>query len=157
MDATVAGLIGAIIGALAVVLSTIVTYTLQAVQEHRKWLRDKRQEAYANSVKYLLRVISKRSEISMQSGQLITVLGKDVTKEWFDEMSEALTWMTILALYCPSKQRRPILEAVAKVKMTIADILTGKAPINSLLAFTLAYETIVETAVGSENTIGLFS
>src|SRR5437588_6497837 len=99
MDSTVAALIGAAIGALAAITSVFITSTLQAKQERRNWLRDRKQEAYANSIKYIVRVLNKRSIITAEGS---TVLGKDAQKEWFDDMSEVLTWMTNLSIYCSS-------------------------------------------------------
>ena len=77
MDSTMAGLIGAAVGALAAIVSAFVASTLQARQEHHIWIRDRRQEAYVNSVKYIVRVLNKRSEVEIKSGVVQIFLGKD--------------------------------------------------------------------------------
>lgn len=105
MDSGVAGLIGAGIGALAGVAGTLITNHLQAKQERLKWLRDKRVESYSNTIRYLTRALNKRSEISIDSGSLVTVMGKNVTKEWFDDLSEALAWFSSLSIYCSESQQ----------------------------------------------------
>ena len=94
MDAAVAGLIGAAIGAVAGMAGTLITNYLQAKQEHAKWIRDKRVEAYSNAIRYLVRALNKRSSLSIEGGTFTSVMGKDVIKEWFDELSEILVWLT---------------------------------------------------------------
>ena len=44
-------------------------------------------------MKYLLRVLTKRSETGIEAGALTTIMGKDIQKEWFDDMNEVVTWM----------------------------------------------------------------
>jgi len=151
MSATIAGLLGAVIGALAVVASTFVTYSLQAKQEHRKWLRNKRQEAYANSVRYILRVLNKRSELSIEGGAF---LGKDAQKEWFDDMSEALTWITTLAMYCPNTQQKQILDVLREIQDTVSGIVNGHkgGSFRQLTAFDNAYKVILASAISDIET-----
>ncbi|MBV9708650.1 MAG: hypothetical protein JO125_14725 [Chloroflexi bacterium] len=70
MDSAVAGFMDAV----AATLSAFVASALQARQEPRIWFRDRGQEAYANAVKYIVRVSSKRSIITADG---LTVLGQD--------------------------------------------------------------------------------
>lgn len=145
MDSTAAGLIGAAIGALAAIISAFVASTLQARQEHHKWLRDRKQEAYANSVKYIVRVCNKRSIITADG---LTVVGQDAQKEWFDDMSEALTWMTNLSIYCSSGQRAKIKEALDRIREVMADLMFGqetKTGKEFLSVFLFAYEVILSS------------
>jgi hypothetical protein len=69
MDAAVAGLIGAALGAIAGMAGTLITAYLQAKQEHIKWIRDKRVEAY--SIRYLVRALNKRSMLTLEGSTLI--------------------------------------------------------------------------------------
>jgi hypothetical protein len=110
MDAATAGLLGAVIGAVAGVGGSLITHGLQARLARENWLRDKRVETYTNAVRYLIRVSNKRSSITA-SGQ--TVLGKDAIKEWFDDISEVRSWMTSLVIYC-SVGERPMIEQVTR-------------------------------------------
>jgi hypothetical protein len=72
MDAAIAGLIGAFIGALAGIVGAFVTQYLQARTAARNWLRDKRVEAYSNALRYLLRTQNIRSQLQMgREGKLI--------------------------------------------------------------------------------------
>ena len=81
MDAAIAGLIGAAIGAVARMAGTLITAILQAKQEHTRWIGDKRVEAYSNTVRYLVKALNKRSSIVIEGGTLTSVMGKDVIKE----------------------------------------------------------------------------
>ena len=104
-------------------ISAFVASTLQARQERHIWLRDRRQEAYANAVKYIVRVSNKRSIITADG---LTVLGQDAQKEWFDDMSEVLTWMTNLSIYCSPSQRAKITEALDQIREVMADLMFGQ-------------------------------
>jgi hypothetical protein len=95
MDAAIAGLVGAGIGALAGIVGTLITNYLQIIQEQKKWLRDKRTECYSNTIRYLLRVHNKRSAISSEGG---AIMAKDVQKEWFDDLSEVIAWLSSLSV-----------------------------------------------------------
>jgi hypothetical protein len=142
MDSTVAGLIGAAIGALAAIASAFVTSTLQARQEHRTWLRDRKQEAYANSVRYILRVLNKRSKVTAEG---MTFLGQDVMKEWFDDMSEAEIWLTALSIYCSPAQRAQIVGTLDGVRKAISGFISSDTlhdRIGILDTFSSAYETV---------------
>ena len=74
MDAAVAGLIGAAIGAIAGMTGTLITAYLQAKQEHMKWMRDKRVEAYSNTIRYLVRALNKRSILTFEGGTPTNVM-----------------------------------------------------------------------------------
>lgn len=142
MDSALAGLLGTAIGALAAIVATLVASTLQTRQEHHVWLRDRKQEAYANSIKYIVRVLNKRSIITAEG---LTILGQDAQKEWFDDMSEVLTWMTSLSIYCSSSQKEKITEALDTIREMMSNIMSGKkADTGSgfFEAFSFAYEIV---------------
>jgi len=81
MNAAIAGLIGAAIGAMAGIVGAFVTQYLQARAAARNWLRDKREGAYSNALRYLLRVHNKRSQLEFtEKGLTVPVLGEDVQK-----------------------------------------------------------------------------
>jgi hypothetical protein len=148
MDSAVAGLIGAAIGASAAIAAAFVTSLLQMRQAHDIWLRDKKQEAYSNAVRYILRVLNKRSEITAEG---LTVLGMDAQKEWFDDMSEALTWVTALSIYCSPNQRDQITKTLDEMRKTISQIVSRGIPriplkqlsTDPLDVFSSAYEIII--------------
>ncbi len=125
MDSAVAGLIGAGIGAVAGIAGTLITTYLQAKQERLKWLRDKRVESYSNTIRYLTRALNKRSSISIESGTLVTIMGQDVVKEWFDDLSEALVWLSSLSIYCSENQQQEIINAFRVVEQAVSDFISS--------------------------------
>jgi hypothetical protein len=60
---------------------TLISPYLQTKQERLKWLRDKHVESYSNTIRYLTRALNKRSNISIESGNPVTIMGQDVLKE----------------------------------------------------------------------------
>jgi len=124
MDATIAGLLGAAIGAAAGVAGAVITQVSQTRLEREKWLRDKRVEAYSSSIRFLIRMSNKRSMITAE-GQ--TVLGKDSTKEWFDDISEARSWLTALLIYCSFRERDALSDAAKSFNEAAERLITSGA------------------------------
>src|SRR5215217_8234197 len=151
MNAAIAGLIGAAIGALASILGTVVTQFLQARATARNRLRDKKEEAYSNTLRYLLRVQNKRSEMSVKGGQLTTILGEDDVKVWFDDVIEAQFWVTSLSVYCSPSYRNKILDNSSQMNQAVKEFLSegGSMPIKS---FERAYDEIADCAKGDIGT-----
>jgi hypothetical protein len=125
MDAAIAGLIGAAIGAVAGMAGTLITTYLQAKQEHARWIRDKRVEAYSNTIMYLIRALNKRSSLSIDGGTLTSVIGKDVIKEWFDDLSEILVWLSAVSIYCSKNQQPKIAHATQIVNKAVCDFVNS--------------------------------
>jgi hypothetical protein len=105
MDATIAGLIGAGLGSAAGLGGTVVAHTLQRKQERATWLRNKQLESYSATLRYVLRLLHKRSSITAE-GQ--AVLGQDAIKEWFDDLAEIHSWLAVLTVCCSTESRREL-------------------------------------------------
>lgn len=147
MDSGVAGLIGADIGAVAGIAGTLITNHLQAKQERLKWLRDKRVEAYSNTIRYLTRALNKRSSISIETGTLVTIMGQDVIKEWFDDLSEALVWLSSLSIYCSENQQKEIINAFRVVEQAVSDLITSDSrPFNLQSVISSVLDSVIECA-----------
>jgi hypothetical protein len=124
MDAAIAGLIGAGIGAVAGLAGSLISHALSTRLQHRVWLRDKRNEAYAGTLRYLGRVLRKRSKISAEAG---AILGADAVKEWFDDLNEAQTWMSSVSIYCSEAYRKTVSEAAQSLDEAINSLLNAGA------------------------------
>jgi hypothetical protein len=133
MDAAIAGLVGAAIGAVAGMAGTLITSYLQAKQEHTKWIRDKRVEAYSNTIRYLVRALNKRSSLSLESGAIISVMGKDVIKEWFDDLSEILVWLSAVSIYCSKSQQSKIAHATQISTKAVCDFVNSDSEKSNLV------------------------
>jgi hypothetical protein len=147
MDSGVAGLIGAGTGALAGIAGTLITNHLQARQERLKWLRDRRVESYSNAIRYLTRTLNKRSSLSIENGSVITVMGKDVVKEWFDDLSEALVWLSSLSIYCSESQQKEIVKSFRAVDQAVSDFVNSTSQQSNLQnVISSVLDSIVECA-----------
>ena len=147
MDSAVAGLIGAGIGASAGIAGTLISTYLQTKQERLKWLRDKRVESYSNTIRYLTRALNKRSSISIESGTPVTIMGQDVIKEWFDDLSESLVWLSFLSIYCSENQQKEVINAFRVVEQAVSDLVTSNShPSNIQNAISSVLDSVIECA-----------
>jgi predicted transcriptional regulator len=147
MDAAIAGLIGAAIGAVAGMAGTLVTTYLQAKQEHAKWIRDKRVEAYSNTIRYLVRALNKRSRFAIEGGTFTSVMGEDVMKEWFDDLSEILAWLSAVSIYCSKNQQSQIVYTTQVVDKAVCNFVNSGSTISDLQnAISTALDTVEDCA-----------
>jgi hypothetical protein len=122
VSTAVAGLIGAAIGATAGIVAAFITQHLQTKAERKKWLRTKREEAYSNTLRFLLKTLNRRSGLSSDG---MAYLGKDAIKEWFDDIVEAQIWANYLTIYCSEGQKGSIAEVASKLNETVSKFLAG--------------------------------
>lgn len=141
MDAAIAGLIGTAIGAVAGMAGTLITTYLQAKQEHAKWIRDKRVEAYSNTIRYLVRALNKRSHLAIEGGTCTSVMGEDVIKEWFDDLSEILAWLSAVSIYCSKNQQSQIAYTIQIVNKAVCDFVNSSSATSEL-------QNVISTGLG---------
>ena len=72
MNPAISALIGAAIGATAGILGVLLTNILQTRNQHKTWIRDKKTEAYTNTLQHLFRLANKRSRL-LADGKTILV------------------------------------------------------------------------------------
>lgn len=120
MDSTVAGLIGAGIGAVAGMVGTIIGQTMQSQRDHNKWQLSKKEEAYSNTLRYLLKVLNRRSQITADG---IVFISKEHLPQWFQDISEAQAWMTSLTIVCSSDVRGTINSVSEKLNVAMSQFL----------------------------------
>jgi hypothetical protein len=117
MDAAIAGLVGAGIGALASMVGTLIAHILQSRRESNEWVLEKREAAYSNSLRYLLKVLNRRSKVT-STGE--AVLGLDAVADWLGDLSEAQIWVSSLTIYCSKNLRERIQQISASLNAQIA-------------------------------------
>jgi hypothetical protein len=120
MNAALAGLIGAVIGSLAAIGATFVTSLLQARQEHLKWLRDRKVEAYSSSLRYIQRIIN--------MFQYPKFINENEGKDFLDNLSEVQIWLAALTAYCSPRQRKQITVVFDKLKEEISTTVESFEP-----------------------------
>jgi hypothetical protein len=102
--AAVAGFAGAIIGGAATLLGTTLAARQHARREREKWLRDRKESAYGNTIRYLLRASNRRSEFKVEGGKLVSLLAKEHVRDLFDDLVEAQYWLAVLTTACGKEQ-----------------------------------------------------
>ncbi|MDB4893204.1 MAG: hypothetical protein JWL61_5059 [Gemmatimonadetes bacterium] len=144
MDSTIAGLIGAGLGSVAGLSGTVLAHSLQRRQERATWLRNKQLEAYSSTLRYVLRLLHKRSSIT-SSGQ--AVLGQEAIKEWFDDLAEIHSWLAVLTVCCSAESRRD-LAPVQRQLSEISDhaLQGGLMSQNVYASLVAAYDALVGCA-----------
>ena len=123
MSSAIAGLIGAGIGALAGVAGAFISQRMQARTTQERALQSKKEEAYASTLRYLLRVQNRRSGIHAEGGPYLSQEG---VKELFDDLVEAQFWASTLTIYCAEDQRGPIKKVSHALNETAADFASGE-------------------------------
>lgn len=120
MDSAVAGLIGAGIGAVAGMTGTLLSQLLQSRRENKKWLITRKEDAYSNTLRYLLKVLNRRSKITAKG---VAVLSQEDMPDWFTDLSEAQSWITSLTIYCSHDVRKTIKLIAGKYNSAMSTLM----------------------------------
>lgn len=128
MDAAIAGLIGAIIGALAGMAGTLISHYLQSKSEREKWIKLRREEAYANSLRQLLKAINMRTNLT---GEGIAYINKESTGDWFNAINEAQIWLTSASIYCSSGVKSQLAALLESYSSSISEFIGSELNIGS--------------------------
>jgi gas vesicle protein len=122
VSTAVVGLLGAAIGAVAGIVAAFITQNLQAKTERKKWLRTKREQAYSNTLRFLLKTLNRRSGLASDG---MAYLGREAIKEWLDDVVEAQIWANYLTIYCSESQKANIAEVASNLNETVSKFLTA--------------------------------
>lgn len=144
MGPAIIGLIGALLGAAAAVVGSLVSARLQALHEKARWQRDRQQAAYDGALRYLLRAANRRSEFTVASGRISTVLSQEHVREWFDDLVEAQFWLRSLTSCCGAGQLERIRETVDALDGAVASLVNG-GPRPSALTAVESLQTAIQT------------
>lgn len=87
MDAGLASLLGGLLGALIGGVSSYMASRRHERAEHKRWLRERKQESYANAILAL----SKATFIPTNPEKL---------EQWFGDLAEVRQYMIILRVFC---------------------------------------------------------
>ena len=125
MDSGVAALIGATLGSLVAMTGTYLTTKNAAKLEHRQWIRHKREEAYTQSVRSLLKVKNSRSAVTVEGK---AVLDKSDTKEWFGHCIDVLHWIRQISVYSRKHyEMHGLDDRLEKFETTMDKLFSGDA------------------------------
>jgi hypothetical protein len=105
MDSAISALLGAAIGASSGVTGVLLTNWLQSRAEHQRWVRDKKSQAYSNTLQHLYRLANKRARLLADGN---TVLDLEHQQEWFDDYIATIESLSSLAIFAPQEFERTI-------------------------------------------------
>jgi hypothetical protein len=121
MDAALAGAIGAGVGALATVAGSLLTTHRQADQQRVAAARRRKEEAYDNTIRFLLRARNRRSLVTAEG--LLIIAQADIGT-FFDDLIEAQTSLSVLLTACGSPQRPAIEAATSRLNDALERLST---------------------------------
>jgi hypothetical protein len=145
LDPALAGLLGALVGGGATVAGSILGNTQQARHERRDRHEQRKVEVYSNSLRSLLRAAHRRSEVQVESGKLMSIMGKDMIATWFDDLVDAEYWTTVLTTACGSRQRAVVQEAARALHQAV-NMFVSSSGIPPQQELEKVYEAIADAA-----------
>jgi hypothetical protein len=125
ISAPVAALLGACIGAVSSTFGAFLSNYLGTRRDKAKWLLEKKVEAYSNSLRYLTRVLNRRTAIT-SSGQAI--LERSGVSEWLNDLCEAQIWLSSLQMYCSHKHQKVLKNSLDRLSGRVHEFMEN--PIN---------------------------
>ena len=135
MDKATITLIAALVGASAVLATTILTHFLtrrresirherELEAEYSRWLRENRQEAYHNALKYLFRVAAGGAKLETKDNP---ILPHDADPEWYKDIAEANAWLSTVHYYC-SVEKYDLIGETSTEFANLSNMLLGFRP-----------------------------
>jgi hypothetical protein len=145
MDPAVAAIVGGGIGASATLVGSVLNARNQVVRENASWLRERKESAYSNAVRSILRARNRRSALHVEEGKVVTILSDIGT--FFDDLVDAQHWLSMLTTACSAEQRPALLRAGARLDAIIDELVSGPsdllAPLGGLSDI---YEQVLTSA-----------
>lgn len=123
MDASLAGIIGALIGSVSAIAATYLASAHTSRTEAKRWKLSKKDEAYSESIRALLKVMNYRSAITNE-GRLI--LDSERFGDWLNYCIDAIYWTKRITIY---SHRLYVAEglrnALAQFEEVVLNLATG--------------------------------
>jgi hypothetical protein len=143
----VAALLGACIGAASSTIGAILSNYLTTKRDKAKWQLDKKAEVYSNSLRYLTRVLNRRTAIA-SGGQAI--LEKQGVSEWLNDLCEAQIWLSNLQIYCSKKHQKVLKNSLNKLSERIKEFMNNPLDIQNQshesCTETLSFAQLIQSA-----------
>jgi hypothetical protein len=74
-------------------------------------------------------------------------MGEDVIKEWFDDLSEILVWLSAVSIYCSKNQQSKIADTSQVVDKAVCDFVNSGSTISDLQnVISTALDTVEDCA-----------
>jgi hypothetical protein len=102
MAAAIFGLVGALLGAVTTLIGSALADRRQARREEGRWRREQRGAAYAETLRYLLRVNRVYGEYPSEWSKIMD------QSDWVNDLLDAQYWLRILTMRCRPAQREEL-------------------------------------------------
>jgi len=135
MDKTTITLIAACVGAIAAMVVALLSHFLtrqretlrherELQAEYSRWLRENRQEAYHNAIKYLFRVAAGGAKLEAKENP---TLPHDGDPEWYKDIAETNAWLSTVHYYC-SVEKYDLIGETSTEFSNLSNMLLGFRP-----------------------------
>jgi hypothetical protein len=115
MDAAVAAIVGASLGACGTLVGTLITARYQVAREVRVRRSERKDLLYGNAIRSLLRARNRRSGIRVGASAPHTFISEEDIGKFFDDLIDAQHSVAMLLTACGESQRRVLVETSAKL------------------------------------------
>ena len=114
MDAALAGVLGAGIGAVAGIAGSVVTNSFAARRERDLWRRTQMADAYANALSHLARATTRRSKLTTHAdGTVSAIMSEEDLAAWFLDIADAEKSVAVAAGFASVQARLKLVEALS--------------------------------------------
>lgn len=129
MDPSISALIGAAVGSMTTLTASYLAHRFNREAETRKWRLTKKEEAYSQCMRALLKVMNSRSLLK-SDGTLIFDVNK--ASEWVENCINAIFWTRQLSIYSPQAfSANGIEEPLRKFEDLVEGLSAGASYFNS--------------------------
>lgn len=122
ISAPVAALLGACIGAVSSTLGAFLSNFLATRRDRVKWQLEKKVEVYTNSLRYLTKILNRRTAITAEGK---AILEKHAVSEWLNDLCEAQIWLAYLQIYCSKKNKKVIKKTLDKLSQRVCEFMNN--------------------------------
>ena len=122
MEQSLATILAALTGAIAATSVSLLTHSLQKRRDEIKWRNDRKADAYAAAIRYLLRLWNKRSVIDPDGR---TSRKHEEVKEIFEEISNFQYELNLAVIYSGYKYKGTLNDIKSLVDDSIRKIVNN--------------------------------
>jgi hypothetical protein len=127
MDAGLAGLIGAGVGASATLVGTVLAGRQQATERRETGLYERKEVAYNRAIRSVLRAMNRRSMFEHEGGRLIPIIAKEDVGVFFDDLIDAQHGVAMVSTACGEEQQERVLGLSTSLDAMVREVALGNA------------------------------
>lgn len=140
MAPAIFGLVGTLLGAVTALIGSTLTDRRQARREEERWRREQRGIAYAEALRYLLRVNRVYGEQYADWSKI------QDQPDWVSDLLEAQYWLRMLTMRCKAEQRERLNLLVLRLDEAVNMQSSGFKKGYTILIVRACIEGVIECA-----------